>query len=108
EDGLEKVYDVLIANVEPAVLDQPLREQPVVIEAAFVLVLLDGFVGDLLPGEVGNRALYGRAVGLGHVHQDPVHVKDDQILRHIASSSVTTRSAWARVPTVIRTHPGAS
>ena len=76
-----------------------------------VLVVLDLFASDAGAGEVLDGLRDGFAVGFGDVHQHAVHIEYDQqvdSLFQISSSAASRRRVCSRVPTVMRTQPGAS
>ena len=62
-------------------------------------------------GEVLRGARDGFAVGFGDIHQHAIHVENQNRLAHgfqISSSAASRRRVCSRVPTVMRTQPGAS
>ena len=65
------------------------REFPIVVEAALVLVFLNLVIAGLAAGEMGDGLRDGLAVGAGDVHEDAIHVEYDEGLGgHWACSSL--------------------
>ncbi len=88
-----------------------MRKLPIVIPAALVFVGLDGFVGNARAGEMLDGLCDRLAVGFGDIHQHAIHIEDQSRRRHgfqISSNAVNRRRVCSRVPTVMRTQPGAS
>ena len=86
-------------------------EIPVVVKAAAVFVILNPPGGDFDAGEVRRCARDGLPVGFGDVREHPVHIENKSGLAHFFQTSLraaSSRRVCARVPTVMRTHPGAS
>ena len=76
----ESALHVFERDVDAGLRDHVVRELPVVVPAALVLVVLDLLARDRRAGEVLDRLRDGLAVGFGDVHQDAVHVEYDQRL----------------------------
>ena len=92
EDGLEVVLHVLEGDVEPAVVADVVGELPIVIPAALILVLLNLLAGGVGAGEVLDGLRDAFAIAFGDVHQDAIHVEDDEFL----GQSIGSRSLPAR------------
>ena len=111
EDGLEVVPGGFEGDLFAGLFDDVVAELPIVVPAALVLVVLNLFASDFDAGEVLDGLGDALAVAFGDVHQDAIHVEYDQGLIHwfqISSSAASRRRVWSRVPTVMRTQPGAS
>ena len=76
--ALEVVLHVVERNVDAGVGDDVVGELPVVVPAALVLVVLDLLAGDGVAGEVLDGLRDGFAVGFGDVHQDAIHIEDEE------------------------------
>ena len=108
EQALEIIDYRLELDVHAVLRDDVMGKFPIVVEAALVLVILDLRTGDGDTGEMLDSACDAFAVGLGDVYQHAVHVEDDQLASHISSNAASRRRVCSRVPTVMRTQPGAS
>src|SRR5262249_17850039 len=106
------IDDGLIFDREAEIEADLLGQEPVVIPAALVLIILDGFMREGPPGEEFHSADDGFAIGFGDIDQNAVHV-DDQDLGgwghyQIGSRSERNLRICSRVPTVTRTQPSIS
>ena len=77
EQALEVIDHRLEFDGHAMLRDHVMREFPIVVEAALVLVILDLGARDLDAREMLDRAHDGFAVGLGDIHQHAVHVEHD-------------------------------
>ena len=105
------LHHLVEGRVHAGVGDDVVGKLPVVVKAAAVFVILDLRGGDLDTGEVRHGAGDGLAVGIGDVGEHAIHVEDQKRLAHFFQTSLraaSKRRVWARVPTVMRTQPGAS
>ncbi len=104
EDPVEVVDDHAVFDFDAQIGGDLLRQSPIVVPAAGVLVLLDEIARDAVAGEVLDGLHDGFAIGFGDLRQNAVHVEDDYFF-HNRHSSAMKRSAPARVPMVTRTQP---
>ncbi len=111
EDRLEVVLHLLEGNAAALSTADVMREFPIVVPAALILVFLNLLAPQLDAGEMFDGLRDAFAIALGNVHQDAVHIENDEWFGHwlqISSSAVSRRRVCSRVPTVMRTHPAAS
>src|ERR1039457_920856 len=107
EQIVEVVDHRSVPNLHPKVGADLLRQRPVVVPSAGVLVLLYPLACDALAGEMFDGSHDRLAIGFRDVHEDAVHIKDEDLPGyHISPSSFRKRRTWSRVPTVTRTQPG--
>ncbi len=107
EDLVEVIDNRAVFDFDSQIGGDLLRQSPIVVPSAGVLVLLDKIARDALPGEVLDGLHDGFAIGFGDLRQNAVHVEDDYVF-HNRHSSARKRLAPARVPMVTRTQPGIS
>src|SRR5262249_26036444 len=111
EDGLKVVAGGFEGDLRAGLGNDVVAELPVVVPAALILVVLNLLTRHCDAGEVFDGLGDAFAVAFGDVHQDAIHVEYDQGLSHwfqISSSAARRRRVCSRVPTVMRTQPGAS
>ena len=113
-DALEHFDHFLPRRRAAPLAHQLQREVPVIVRAAAILRRLDFFVRDHRSGEVFHGLNNCLAIRLRNIHEDAVHVKDEQALRSHHSRAQARRKTsssflvCAIVPTVMRTQPGSS
>src|SRR6185312_4977144 len=108
ENLLEACDHIFEIDLFTVLLDHAVRKLPVVVEAAAVLPGLDFVVRRYHTGEMAHRSLNGGAIGFADIHQNAIHIENNQVFHQTFSSSASTSRACARVPTVMRTPPGIS
>jgi len=109
EEPVELADYGVILNRKAQIGQDPLRERPVVVPAALVLILLDSCARNRFPAEMSHGLDDGLAVRFGDIHQHAVHVEHEHVRGyHSDSSSVRNLRICSRVPMVTRTQPGIS
>ena len=76
-DSWKWAFTLFERNFEADAADDVVGELPVVVEAALILELLDLLVGGACSGEMLDSRGDGFAVALGDIHQDAVHIEDE-------------------------------
>ena len=108
ENLVESVDHVVVVDFASEVRGDLLRQRPVVVPAALILIFLNQIARNRFAGEMPHGLHDRFAIGFRDLHQHAVHVEHDHRVHQISSSSSRKRSICARVPTVTRTQPGIS
>ena len=111
EQTLEMRHHIFERGFDSGFAHQVVGELPIVVPAAGVLHFLDALMRGPRASEMLHGARDGLAVRFGDIYQDAIHVENQQGFVHcfqISSSAASICRVCSRVPTVIRTQPGAS
>src|SRR3954451_24461794 len=79
KDRIEVIDHFGVVDSLSAVLNQTLRQQPIVVPTACVLKVLNQIMRDQVTREVADRFSNGFPVRLADLDQNAVHVEDDYV-----------------------------